>query len=178
MGGVEYATGIVWNPKHPELLYSKNDTGGLYRLDRARRRWVPLMDSVPWNESNLFVPVSVALDANAPDTIYVAGGGSQWDNLWDVLKTTDSGKHWARTHLANPDGSPVAIYEGDDKPAGERLAVDPNDSRVVYYGSQRDGLLRSEDAARTWHRADAFPTRGGWGTGLTFITFAWQGGLP
>jgi len=76
MGGVEYATGIVWNPKHPELLYSKNDTGSIYRLDRRRRRWVSLMDSIPWNESNLFVPLSIAPDANAPDTIYVAGGGS------------------------------------------------------------------------------------------------------
>ena len=149
MGGVENATGIVWNPKHPELIYSRNDTGSIYRLERKNQRWVSLMDNIPWSQSNLFPSVSIGLDANNPKVLYSAGGGSQWDSLWDILKTTDGGRHWVRTHLANPDGTPVAIYQGDDKPAGERLAVDPNDSRVLYYASQRDGLFWSKDAART-----------------------------
>ncbi|MDQ2686665.1 MAG: glycoside hydrolase, partial [Armatimonadota bacterium] len=177
MGGVEYATGIVWNPKHPELLYTRCDTGGFFRLDRKNDRWVPMMDNIPWGLSNLFPCCSIGLDADNSNTIYVSAGGSQWATPFDILKTTDGGRHWARTGLKNKDGKEVVINTGgDEKPAGERLAVDPNDGRVLFFASQYDGLFQSTDAAKTWRAVTSFPTSGPKGTGLTFVVFDWKRG--
>jgi photosystem II stability/assembly factor-like uncharacterized protein len=44
--------------------------------------------------------------------------------------------------------------------AGERLAIDPNNNRVVYFGSYGDGLWRSRDYGHTWEEVRSFPTKG------------------
>jgi len=177
MGGVEFATGLVFNPKRPELMYSRNDTGGIYRFDRAAKRWVQLMDSIPWKWSQLFVADSLAVDANNPNILYVATGGGRWGNIYDVMKTTDGGKHWGRTNLRNAAGKDVfADPGGEEKPAGERLAVDPNASRVLLYGTRSDGMFRSSDAAATWHPVPSFPAKGALRIGISFVAFDWRGG--
>jgi hypothetical protein len=40
---------------------------------------------------------------------------------------------------------------------GERLAIDPNDNDILYFGSRSAGLWMSQDAALTWKRVDSFP---------------------
>lgn len=175
MGGVEYATSIIFNPKRPALMYSRNDTGSIYQFDRKRERWVSLMDTIPWKWSNLFVADSFAVDANRPGTIYVAAGGSRWDSLFDVVKTIDNGKTWTRLNLQNERGEPVRSEAGgSDKPAGERLQVDPNDSNSLWFGTRFDGLLRSSDAGKTWARVTSLPSKGGARDGLTFVTLDWK----
>jgi len=177
MGGVEYATGVLVNPKHPELLYTRCDTGGFFQLDRAQNRWVAKMDTIPWKWSQLFSVESLALDANDPNVFYADTGGGRWGNLDDVLKTTDGGKHWARTFLTRPDGKGVySDTGGDDKPAGERLACDPNDSRSVWFGTRSDGLFHSADGAKTWQQVTSFPAKGSVRNGLTFVTLDWKRG--
>ena len=177
-GGVEYATGIVINPKHPELLYSKCDTGGFFRLDRRNDRWLPMMDSLPWGlGTQLYSTESIAVDSNDPNVLYADTGGGQWGSLDDVLKTTDGGRTWRRTHLTRPDGGLVlSNTAGDQKPAGERIVCDPNDSRTVWFGTRQDGLFRTDDGAKTWHQITSFPTTGGGGDGLTFVTLDWKAG--
>ena len=177
MGGVEYATGIVVNPKHPELLYTRADTGGFFQLDRKNDRWTALMDTIPWKWSQLFSVESFAVDANNPNVFYADTGGGRWGSLWDVLKTTDGGKHWYRTHLMRPDGKSVySDTAGDDKPAGERLVCDPNDSQSVWFGTRSDGLFHSTNGARTWQQVTSFPTKGSVRNGLTFVTLDWKAG--
>jgi photosystem II stability/assembly factor-like uncharacterized protein len=40
---------------------------------------------------------------------------------------------------------------------GERLAIDPNDNNILYFGSRQAGLWTSKDAALTWKKVDSFP---------------------
>ncbi|HUJ71804.1 MAG TPA: cellulase, partial [Verrucomicrobiae bacterium] len=40
---------------------------------------------------------------------------------------------------------------------GERLAVDPNSSDILFFGSRRDGLWKSVDRAVTWEKVPGFP---------------------
>lgn len=177
MGGVEYATNVLFNPKKPELMYSRNDTGGVYRFDRRAARWIPLSDSIPFKWSQLYVADSLALDANDPDVLYVATGGGRWGSLWDVIKTTNGGKTWTRTNLKNAGGRDVyADAGGTEKPAGERLVCDPNDSRVLFYGTRSDGLFASTDGAKTWKPVASFPTKGSVRDGITFVTLDWKKG--
>jgi photosystem II stability/assembly factor-like uncharacterized protein len=72
---------------------------------------------------------------------------------------------------------------------GERLAIDPNQNEILYFGSRRDGLWISKDAALTWSKVESFPvTRsdggggGGFGrggsAGLSFVVFDTESGSP
>jgi hypothetical protein len=44
--------------------------------------------------------------------------------------------------------------------AGERLCIDPNDNKIVYYGSYGDGLWRSRDYGHTWEQVTSFTQKG------------------
>src|SRR5581483_3685197 len=48
----------------------------------------------------------------------------------------------------------------DGRGLGERLAVDPQDTDIVYFGSRHDGLQRSVDRGRSWSRVTPFPVAG------------------
>ena len=40
---------------------------------------------------------------------------------------------------------------------GERLAVDPNQGDILFFGSRRDGLWKSADRGATWQKVESFP---------------------
>jgi len=44
---------------------------------------------------------------------------------------------------------------------GERLAIDPNDNRILYLGTRcGNGLWRSTDYGVTWSKVESFPNPG------------------
>jgi photosystem II stability/assembly factor-like uncharacterized protein len=43
---------------------------------------------------------------------------------------------------------------------GERLAVDPNRTSTLLFGSRHDGLWRSDDSGNNWRKVESFPDRG------------------
>ena len=175
MGGVEFATGFVSNPSHPEDLYLRADGGGIWKWNRAANRWDALMDNLPFEWSNLQTVDSFAVDPFKRGTLYVAGGGSRWQKPFDVLKSSDNGKTWTRTNLKNVRGEDVLIEgNGPDKQAGERLMCDPNTSDQLWFATRNDGLFTSNDGAKTWQSV-AFPDAGAKWNGLTFVAFNVRG---
>jgi photosystem II stability/assembly factor-like uncharacterized protein len=40
---------------------------------------------------------------------------------------------------------------------GERLAIDPNLTSILYFGSRQAGLWRSTDSGSTWQKVESFP---------------------
>jgi photosystem II stability/assembly factor-like uncharacterized protein len=45
----------------------------------------------------------------------------------------------------------------DGRGNGERLAVDPDNGKILYFGSRHAGLWRSTDGAATWSKVTTFP---------------------
>jgi hypothetical protein len=43
---------------------------------------------------------------------------------------------------------------------GERLAVDPNDEKVLFFGTRNNGLWESTDGAASWSQVATFPVTG------------------
>jgi BNR/Asp-box repeat len=41
---------------------------------------------------------------------------------------------------------------------GERLAVDPNDGKILFFGSRENGLWKSSDYGVSWNKVGGFPT--------------------
>lgn len=157
--GGGFVPGIVFNRSEKDLVYARTDIGGAYRWDRADREWIPLLDSVGWDDWGHTGVASLATDPVDPDRVYVAVG--TYTNDWDpdngaIMRSADRGATWETTEL------PFKL--GGNMPGrgmGERLAIDPNDNRVLYLGAPSGhGLWRSTDSGVTWSEVDSFPNPG------------------
>ncbi|MFD2783595.1 WD40/YVTN/BNR-like repeat-containing protein [Novosphingobium pokkalii] len=96
--------------------------------------------------------LSFAVDPNAPDRVYAATGLylSQWSRKGAILRSDDRGRTWQKTEL------PIGVGgNSDGRGSGERLAVDPRNGDVLYFGSNRDGLWKSTDRGRSFARTGA-----------------------
>lgn len=99
IGGGGYVTGIVIHPSEPDLVYIRTDVGGAYRLDPNDSSWIPLMDGLGPEQSNLYGIDGIALDSQNPDIVYVSAGKTGSASPSDILKSTDRGNTWSRTNL-------------------------------------------------------------------------------
>lgn len=157
IGGGGFVPGIVFSPVESGLIYARTDIGGLYRYGSGT--WTPLLDWVGADNWGYNGVVSVAPDPVDADTVYAAVG--MYTNDWDpnngaILRSTDRGATWRTTVL------PFKL--GGNMPGrgmGERLAVDPNKTSVLYLGAPSGhGLWRSTDSGATWSQVSAFPNPG------------------
>lgn len=154
IGGGGFVTGIEFHPSERGLAYARTDVGGAYRWDAAARRWIALTDWLGHADGNLMGIESVALDPSDPRHVYLAAGTYTHERAGNgaILRSSDQGANFQRTDLPFKFGG-NELGRGN----GERLAVDPNDGRVLFLGSRAHGLWRSEDHGARWKRVDGFP---------------------
>jgi len=161
-GGGGYVDGFVYHPKQKDLLYARTDIGGLYRFDFAQRRWMPLLDHIGPTEADNMGVLSIALDPKDPRKIAVATGlylGS-WAPKGAILRSSDQGATWLKTDL------PVRVGgNADGRGTGDRLATDPNNGSVIFYGSNLDGLWKSTDGGKS------FASAGSTAASISFVLF-------
>ncbi|KAF3941081.1 hypothetical protein ABW19_dt0205955 [Dactylella cylindrospora] len=184
-----FVTGIVFSTAQEGLAYARTDIGGLYRLNPSDDSWTPLQDYVNttlWNEHGVD---ALALDPSDPKRVYIAAG--LYTNSWDpyngkILSSEDYGKTWKRAPFPFKFGGNMA-----GRQMGERLAVDPNNGKILYFGARSgNGLWKSSDYGKTWAKVTSFTavgthivTPGDQGQngdiiGLTFVTFDSTSGSP
>ncbi|MEV0645735.1 hypothetical protein AB0I28_10785 [Phytomonospora sp. NPDC050363] len=146
--GGGFVPGIVYNRAEQGLVYARTDIGGAYRPNNTTKRWVPLLDWVGWEDWGWTGVASLATDSVDPDRVYAAVG--TYTNGWDpdngaILRSADRGATWQVTRL------PFKV--GGNMPGrgmGERLAVDPHNNNVLYFGAPSgQGLWRSTDKGVT-----------------------------
>src|SRR5215211_6237590 len=58
-GGGGFTPGIIFNESEPGLVYTREDIGGAYRLDKITRCWIPITDSIGPDDWNLTGVVSL-----------------------------------------------------------------------------------------------------------------------
>ncbi len=184
MGGGGAVTGVVVHPKVADLVYVRTDVGGAYRWDAAEGKWTPLLDHLPPAEWNLYGVDSLCVDPNDAlgNKVYITTG--KYTDSWAgvsgmVMLSTDRGRTWSRGGLS-PTGA-----SNRDQAFGERLAVDPANSRHVMYASRKGGLFDSYDAGVTWQSVAASPKGQSpdhpdaslRGNGLAFVLFDTSSGI-
>src|ERR1051325_2023665 len=188
--GGGFIVGIVFNQTEPNLVYTRTDIGGAYRLHHATRRLVPLLDLISWDDWNLTGVASIATDPVNPNNVYLAAG--TYTNEWTtqngaILRSTDRGATWQRTMLPFKLGGNMP-----GRGAGERLAIDPNRNSVIYLAAPSgNGLWRSTDSGVTWSKVTSFPNPGNYvqdptdphhyltdNQGIYWVTFDKRTGTP
>lgn len=159
IGGGGFVPDIVFNTGAANIVYARTDIGGVYRWNQSTTSWTPLMDWVGESNWNLMGAVSVAADPVNTNKVFVAAG--MYTNSWDpydgaILRSSDQGNTWSETQL------PFKL--GGNMPGrgmGERLAVDPNNDNVLYFGAPSGhGLWKSTDSGVTWSQVTSFPNVG------------------
>ena len=170
VGGGGFAPDIIFSRAQRGLVYLRTDMGGVYRWSARQRTWMALEDDIA--QSSYFGIESVAADPLDPNVVYVAAGMYAREPA-AILRSEDRGNTWQIF--------PTSFHMGGNAPGrgvGERLAIDPSERSILYFGSRYDGLQRSTDRGRTWSRVASFPIRGmGWRaaardeTGISFVVF-------
>src|ERR671933_310799 len=67
LGGGGFVTGIYLHALQKDLVYIKTDVGGFYRWNPVDKRWMPLTDHFPLEQSNYYGGEALALDPNNPN---------------------------------------------------------------------------------------------------------------
>ncbi|WP_169804991.1 sialidase family protein [Sphingomonas asaccharolytica] len=151
-GGGGYIPAFLYHPKSPKILYARTDVGGLYRYDYTAQKWIPLLDDLSRSDADLMGVLAMAIDPNDPQKLYAACGLyiSQWARKGAILRSNDQGRTWQKFDLSIGVGG-----NADGRGTGERLVVDPANGKVIYYGSNRDGLWKSSDGGANFARIAA-----------------------
>ncbi len=177
VSGGGYVTGLVAHPTEPDLFYARSDVGGAFRWNSKEQNWIPIVDNFGSNNQGFYSIESLCVDPNDPDIVYMAVGRRPFEG--DVLRSTDRGETWQATGL-NTNVIRLAA-NGPYRWAGERLAVDPNNSKILYLGTRQNGLWKNTDPTTegNWEKVSdipigtglAAPHDGVSSVGVTFVAF-------
>jgi hypothetical protein len=158
-GGGGFITGIVFSPTQPGLVYARTDIGGAYRWDGDAGRWIPLLDWISYPDWNLSGVESIAIDPQDSNRVYLAVG--TYSNDWTsqngaILRSDNRGHSFQQFDLPFKVGSNMP-----GRGMGERLAIDPNNHKVLYLGTRSgNGLWKSTDFGKTWAQVASMPDTG------------------
>jgi xyloglucan-specific exo-beta-1,4-glucanase len=183
IGGGGFVSAVLPSYVEKNLFYVRTDVGGAYRWNESDKKWIPLNDWIGADELGLWGIEAMAVDPKTPGKVYAMAGTFYWNMIEGrgrtaFLRSSDYGKTWEKIfvwdtlkQLFNAHGN------GMGRGNGERLALDPNDPKVMFYGSRNKGLWKSLDNGSTWSHVDAFTTAAGsdttWnGAGFSFVQFA------
>jgi photosystem II stability/assembly factor-like uncharacterized protein len=150
-GGGGWMTGLHIHPSG-NPVFTRSDVGCAYRWDEESRVWTNVVtaDSMPIEDVHWGKHQGVLSIVSAPSDPAVA-----YMAYLDCVYRGDSrGDRWERTNLPS-----IKMKPNDDssKLAGERLAVDPANPNIAYFGSIDDGLWRTRDGGDSWTNIESVP---------------------
>jgi xyloglucan-specific exo-beta-1,4-glucanase len=158
-GGGGFVDDIIFNQKQQNLIYAKTDIGGAYRWNPTTSTWTQLLNWVTPANWNMIGADSIATDPVDPNRLYIAAG--TYTNSWSsqngvLLRSDDQGNTFQITQMPFKMGSNMP-----GRGMGERLAIDPNDDAILYYGARSgNGLWKSTNYGVTWNQVTNFPDTG------------------
>lgn len=175
IGAGGFVDGVFYDPNNQNTIYARTDIGGLYKTIDDGQHWTQLLDFVGNNtgtsgngtQSQLIGVLSFAIDPENSHNIYAAVGEYSGSN-GAVFYSTDAGAHWSQTNLP--------FYVGGNsngRAFGEQLAVDPNNSNIIFLGTNDHGLYKSTDAGHSFSSVAGFSP-----TSTTFVLFDSSSGSP
>ncbi|HSQ42136.1 MAG TPA: hypothetical protein VLM37_07655 [Fibrobacteraceae bacterium] len=174
MGGGGYVSGLIPSPSTSYPVYARTDVGGAYRWNQSSSKWTPLTDWVSIDETTYLGILSIAIDPQAPQNVYMLAGTSYWNSgKTAILRSSDYGSSFSTVVVTSQfTASGNSLGRGN----GERLAVDPKKGSILFCGTPDKGLFTSTDSGKTWSSVDIFPvTTTSNSNGIVFVVFDTSG---
>ncbi|BAY25007.1 glycosyl hydrolase BNR repeat-containing protein [Calothrix sp. NIES-2100] len=168
IGGGGYVTGVYPHPLQPNLVYIRTDVGGFYRWNSVDKKWIPLTDHFPLAQSHYYGGEALALDPQNPNVVYIAAGKytNTGAGLGTIFKSTNKGNTWTKLPIDLPMGG-----NEEQRWASERLAVNPFNSNIIFFGSRTNGLWKSADGGKKWAKVTSFGGTPQTNIGISNIVF-------
>jgi hypothetical protein len=152
IGAGGFVDGIFYDPHNQNVIYARTDVGGLYKSTNDGGYWNQLLNWVGNGSGGSNGVLSFAIDPENSNNLYADTGLYSGSNGY-VLYSTNAGATWGVT--------PLSFYVGgnmDGRGAGERIAVDPYDSNIIFLGSNDSGLWESTNAGHSFSQVTSFST--------------------
>jgi len=166
INGGGFVDGIVFHPAAQNVIYARTDVGGAYRWNSATNAWEQMFNWLPSSLGNAMSIESIAVDPTNANIVYAVGGGNT-SMAGTLFASQNQGHTWSWYTLPFVCGG-----NNDGRQTGERLAVDPNNPAILYYGSINAGLYKSTNRGQTWSKVTSFPvTTTANGVGIPLIQF-------
>lgn len=152
MGGGGFVSG-VFTTSQDGLYYARTDVGGAYRYNKDTQLWESLSYGISEDDQGFLGIAGLAYGQDNPGRLYLLAGTSYLSGGRTALFiSNDYGSTFTRTELTDlikVDGN------GMGRGNGERLAVDPKNSDIVYAGGMSTGgLIKSTDGGITFTKLD------------------------
>lgn len=182
IGGGGKITSVQAHPLVQNLYFITTDVGTPYRWNNSLQRWEGLFYNRPASQwgKNSAADIAFAPDDTSGNILYATVGGS-YSVDGTILKSTDRGNTWTDCQIL------LDIKPNNDQGAGQRLAVDPQNSNIVYVTTRpgtsvtaTNGTFKSSGAGVTgsWTKINnlcgnfiLFDTNGGMISGSTKSIF-------
>ena len=134
------AARLVAGPANPQTAYLAAYEAGVYRSDDGGASWRKL-DTYPSPYAH-----SVLAHPSEPDTIYVGSEPAT------VYRSTDGGASWQELDgfRAVPEAGDWGFHAPTRDSHVRDLRVAPNDAGRLYGGIEVGGMVRSDDAGKSW----------------------------
>jgi hypothetical protein len=169
IGGGGFVTG-VFSTCEEGVYYARTDVGGAYRWDESEQRWKSLSYWVSESDVGLLGIDGLAVDPNDASKVYLIAGTEYFSGgETAVLCSSDYGETFEVVDVSDL----IRVHgNGMGRGNGERIAVDPNNSDVIFIGGRTGGMIKSTDGGKTWESVSSFPvTSTSNGNGINSIAF-------
>ena len=151
MGGGGFVSG-VFATSEQGLYYARTDVGGAYRYNKDTQKWEAMSYDISEEDRGLLGIDGLAFGEKDPNKVYMLAGTEYFSNgKTCLLYSDDYGKTWNRTELTD---MIKAHGNGMGRGNGERIAVDPKNSDIVYVGGRTGGIIKSTDGGKTFTALD------------------------
>lgn len=168
MGGGGFVSAVVTSKEQKNLIYARTDVGGAYRWNELNQSWVPITDWVGPNNMGIFGVDAIALDPSNPARLYMFAGTEYWNKGETYILRSDN--YGATFDTINVTANFKTNGNGYGRQNGERLAVDPNNSNILFCGTRTNGLWKSTDRGSTWTKVAAVTAPSN-SEGICFVMF-------
>jgi photosystem II stability/assembly factor-like uncharacterized protein len=127
------------DPDNSAILYAGTDYDGVWKSTDSGATW--FKSSTGLDESMIIF--NIIVDPQNPNTLYAGLAGGVAFVIGNIYKSTDGALNWKTSDSGLPS------YD-EHKNAIFSLAIDPDNSGVLYAGTNYDGAYMSTDTAKTW----------------------------